>query len=50
MFNYVVTAHKPTAVPAAATANFTGPNDLNLILRCILALVLTDNAQQIYAR
>eukprot|EP00795_Rhopilema_esculentum_P011588 gene11587-21825_t len=31
-YNYVVTAQKPTAVNAAVTGNFTGPNDLNLIL------------------
>jgi hypothetical protein len=30
--NYVVTAHPPTAITACATGNFTGPNDLNLIL------------------
>ncbi|XP_033123862.1 DNA damage-binding protein 1-like [Anneissia japonica] len=30
--NYVVTAHKPTAVNACVTGNFTGPNDLNLII------------------
>lgn len=30
-FNYAVTAYKPTAVTAALTGNFTGPNDLNLI-------------------
>jgi len=30
--NYVVTAHKPTAVTACATGNFTSPGDLNLIV------------------
>ncbi|XP_064600976.1 DNA damage-binding protein 1-like [Liolophura sinensis] len=30
--NYVVTAHKPTAVSACVTGNFTSPNDLNLII------------------
>lgn len=30
-FNYAVTAYKPTAITAALTGNFTGPNDLNLI-------------------
>lgn len=30
--NYVVTAHKPTAVTACVTGNFTSPDDLNLIL------------------
>ncbi|XP_059472612.1 DNA damage-binding protein 1 [Neocloeon triangulifer] len=29
---YVVTAHKPTAVTACVTGNFTSPTDLNLIL------------------
>ena len=29
--NYIVTAYRPTAVNAAVTGNFTGPNDLNLI-------------------
>lgn len=31
-YNYVVTAHKPTAVNFSAVANFTHPNDTNLIL------------------
>ncbi len=30
--NYVVTAHRPTAVLKAAVGAFTGPNDLNLIV------------------
>ena len=30
--NYVVTAQKPTAVNAAVVGNFTGANDLNLIV------------------
>ncbi|XP_011303524.1 DNA damage-binding protein 1 [Fopius arisanus] len=30
--HYVVTAHKPTAVTACVTGNFTSPTDLNLIL------------------
>ncbi|CAH3106628.1 unnamed protein product [Pocillopora meandrina] len=30
--NYVVTAHKPTAVNAAVVGNFTAPDDLNLII------------------
>lgn len=30
--NYVVTAHKPTAVNACVTGNFTSPDDLNLII------------------
>ncbi|KAL3841910.1 hypothetical protein ACJMK2_019999 [Sinanodonta woodiana] len=31
-YNYVVTAHKPTAVNACVTGNFTSPNDLNLVI------------------
>ncbi|XP_049788661.1 DNA damage-binding protein 1 [Schistocerca nitens] len=31
-YHYVVTAHKPTAVTACVTGNFTSPSDLNLIL------------------
>ncbi|KAJ8968134.1 hypothetical protein NQ317_007859, partial [Molorchus minor] len=31
-FHYVVTAHKPTAVNACVTGNFTSPSDLNLIV------------------
>ncbi|CAH1116723.1 unnamed protein product [Phaedon cochleariae] len=31
-YNYVVTAHKPTAVTACVTGNFTSPSDLNLIV------------------
>ncbi|XP_048584985.1 DNA damage-binding protein 1 [Nematostella vectensis] len=30
--NYVVTAQKPTAVNAAVVGNFTGPDDLNLVI------------------
>ncbi|XP_046643566.1 DNA damage-binding protein 1-like [Daphnia pulicaria] len=30
--NYVVTAHKQTAVTSCVTGNFTSPNDLNLIV------------------
>ena len=29
--NYVVTAYKGTAVTAAETGNFTGPEDINLL-------------------
>jgi DNA damage-binding protein 1 len=32
MWNYVVTANKPTAVNKSLVGNFTGPNDLNLII------------------
>ncbi|XP_072033765.1 DNA damage-binding protein 1-like [Amphiura filiformis] len=31
-YNYVVTAHKPTAVNACVTGNFTSADDLNLII------------------
>eukprot|EP00966_Prymnesium_polylepis_P240241 5555660-Prymnesium_polylepis.1 len=31
-FNYVVTAHKPTNVTHSLTGNFTGPDELNLIV------------------
>jgi DNA damage-binding protein 1 len=30
--HYVVTAHKPTAVTACVTGNFTSASDLNLIV------------------
>ena len=30
-YNYVVTAYKGTAVTAAQTGNFTGPDDINLV-------------------
>lgn len=32
VFNYVVTAHKPTAVIKSVVGSFTGPNDTNLII------------------
>nr|XP_023018140.1 DNA damage-binding protein 1 [Leptinotarsa decemlineata] len=31
-YHYIVTAHKPTAVTACVTGNFTSPSDLNLIV------------------
>lgn len=31
-YNYVVTAHKPTAVTQAAVGSFTGISDVNLIV------------------
>ncbi|KAK1282340.1 DNA damage-binding protein 1 [Acorus calamus] len=31
-WNYVVTAHKPTAVTHSCVGNFTGPHELNLII------------------
>ena len=39
--NYVVTAFKGTAVTAAQTGNFTGPDDLNLIQARGSSLVVT---------
>ena len=33
MWNYVVTANKPTAVSHSLVGNFTSPTDLNLIIR-----------------
>lgn len=32
IFNYVVTAHKPTAVSMSVVGSFTGPADTNLII------------------
>lgn len=32
MWNYVVSAHKPTAVTHSVTGNFTSPTDINLIV------------------
>lgn len=31
-FNYVVSAHKPTAVNHSAVGHFTSPTDLNLVI------------------
>lgn len=31
-YNYVVTAHKPTAVTASVVGHFTSPTDINLII------------------
>jgi hypothetical protein len=33
MWNYVVTANKPTAVSHSLVGNFTSPTDLNLVIR-----------------
>ncbi len=33
IYNYVVSAHKPTAVRHSVVGNFTSPSDLNLIMR-----------------
>lgn len=32
VYNYVVTAHKPTAVIKSVVGHFTSPNDTNLII------------------
>ena len=32
VWNYVVTAHKPTSVSHSCVGNFTSPNQLNLII------------------
>ncbi|KHN28998.1 DNA damage-binding protein 1, partial [Glycine soja] len=32
IWNYVVTAHKPTNVTHSCVGNFTSPQDLNLII------------------
>lgn len=32
MYNYVVSAHTPTAVNKAVVGNFTGAGDINLII------------------
>lgn len=34
-YNYVVSAHKPTAVRHSVVGNFTSASDLNLIIRYI---------------
>lgn len=31
-FNYVVSAHKPTAVQHSVVGHFTSPDDLNLVV------------------
>ena len=40
MFNYHVTAHRPTAVSRSLVANFTGPDDVNLVVVSVLVVVL----------
>ena len=51
MYNYVVTAHKPSAVHLSLTANFTGPKDKNLIVtksnRLVIYLLTPDCLQPI---
>uniref|UniRef100_A0A7S0WJG8 DNA damage-binding protein 1 n=1 Tax=Chlamydomonas leiostraca TaxID=1034604 RepID=A0A7S0WJG8_9CHLO len=45
VFNYVVTAHKPTAVIKSVVGNFTSPNDVNLIVaKCTRLEVHTSTA------
>jgi len=34
VFNYHVTAHKPTAVTHSLVGHFTSPTDVNLVLGC----------------
>lgn len=36
VWNYVVTAHKPTSVTHSCVGNFTGPNQLNLIVASVI--------------
>ena len=38
IWNYVVTAHKPTNVTHSCVGNFTSPQDLNLIIAYLLIL------------
>jgi len=50
MWNYVVTAHKPTAVTLSVTGAFTGPNELNLIISKVSRLeiyLLTEKGLQL---
>ena len=35
-YNYAVTAHKPTSVAHSAVGQFTGPEDVNLILSYVV--------------
>ena len=36
MYNYVVSAQKPTSVAHSVVGNFTSPTDLNLVVGCAL--------------
>jgi len=51
MYNYVVTAHKPSAVHLSLTANFTGAQDKNLIVtksnRLVIYLLTPECLQPI---
>lgn len=40
VWNYVVTAHKPTNVTHSCVGNFTAPNQLNLIIAYVLQIKL----------
>lgn len=41
-YNYIVTAHKATAVTATQTGSFTGPDDLNLLQAKGSSLVISQ--------
>lgn len=41
-YNYVVSAHKPTAVRHSVVGNFTSASDLNLIIRYTHAAIRTS--------
>lgn len=41
MFNYVVTANKPTAVTHSVVGNFTSPIDINLIIWFVKAIAFS---------
>ena len=51
-YSYVVTAHKPTVVTHAVTANFTSPIEHNLVLakntRLEIHLLSSDGLQALY--
>ena len=53
MYNYVVTAHKPSAVHLSLTANFTGAQDKNLIVtksNRLVIYLLTPECLQVTSR
>jgi hypothetical protein len=39
MFNYHLTAHRPTAVSRSVVANFTSPDDVNLLVVYVSAVL-----------
>ena len=48
-WNYVVTAHKPTNVTHSLTGNFTGPDEINLIVsKCTLIEVHRVDAEGLH--